>query len=68
MIIQVRLKEVLKDRSMTQKELASKAGLREATVSAIARNQQDLINLRHLEKIMEALEMDNISELFEVEE
>mgnify|MGYP001117748504 CR=1 FL=1 len=67
MLIRIRLKEVLHDRGMTQKELSIKADMREATVSAIARNKQDLVNLRHLEKIAAALEVTPL-ELFEVEE
>lgn len=68
MILKVRLREALHDRNMTQKDLAHVAGIREATISAIARNKQDQVNLRHLEKIMDALNIADIRELIEAEE
>lgn len=66
MKIRVRLKEVLKEQGMSQKELAKKTGLRESTISDICRNSRTVINFEHLAKIAEAIEIVDIAELLEM--
>lgn len=63
MQIYVRVLDILRDRGMTQKELAEKAGLRPAAVSDLVNNRRDSINRRHLCAIAEALEIEDIAEL-----
>ncbi|MEN1761470.1 helix-turn-helix transcriptional regulator [Anoxynatronum sibiricum] len=67
MKMRLRIKELLKEKGLTQYKLAQLSGVRESSLSALARNKQDAVNLRHLEKIAAALEVNPL-ELFEVEE
>lgn len=63
MILKVRLKELLNERGMTQRELAVKAGMREAAVSELARNSRETINRKHLANIASALEIKDVKDL-----
>ena len=64
----VRLKHVLSERGMTQKELVELTGLRAAAVSEFANNRRSAINTEHLLKIAEALNIKDISQLVRFEE
>ncbi|MED4892703.1 MULTISPECIES: helix-turn-helix domain-containing protein [Heyndrickxia] len=64
----VRLDRVLSDRNLTQKELAEMTGLRPASISELYNNQRKSLNREHIEKIAEALNIKNISELVELKE
>lgn len=46
--ISLRVKELLKEREISQKELAAMANIRESTVSEICRNARTVINFEHL--------------------
>lgn len=64
--INIKLKKLLKEKNVTQKELAEKTGLREATISEIANNARTTINKEQIIAIMKALgvkELDKIIEL-----
>lgn len=67
--IYIKLKEVLHERKLTQKELAEMTGIRRAAISEIANNQRSAINKEHIEKIAEVLKITDLSELivFELE-
>lgn len=49
--VKIKLKDILKERKLTQKELAKMANLREATVSEIIRGTRNVINFNHLTAI-----------------
>ncbi|MFP7479479.1 helix-turn-helix domain-containing protein [Terribacillus saccharophilus] len=63
-VIEVRLKEILEARKITQKELADKTNIRAAAISELYNNQRKTINKEHITKIADALDIDDISELF----
>lgn len=63
MKLRVKLDEVLKDRNMSQKELAELTGIRPAAISELYNNQRKSINREHIEKIAAALDISDISEL-----
>lgn len=63
MEIYVRLNEILEKMNMTQKQLADITELRPATISEICNNQRSALNKQHLVKIMQALDIDDISDL-----
>ncbi|MMZ56436.1 Helix-turn-helix domain protein [compost metagenome] len=63
MILKNRLGEILKERGMTQAELAKITELRANTISEIVKNQRDVINRVHIGKIAEALEITNTNDL-----
>ncbi|MCM3705850.1 MULTISPECIES: helix-turn-helix domain-containing protein [Cytobacillus] len=64
--IRVKLDEVLKNKDLTQKQLAEMTGLRAASISELYNNQRTSINKEHLQKIAEALNINDISELLEL--
>lgn len=55
--VKLRLKNLLEERGISQKQLAIMAGLRESTVSDIARGTRTAINFEHLGKIATALDI-----------
>ena len=64
--VHVRLKEVLEERGIKQKELAELTGIRESTISDIVRGSRTVINFEHLGKIAEALKIEDIREIVEL--
>jgi putative transcriptional regulator len=64
--LRVKLDEVLKDRNMSQKELAELTGIRPAAISELYNNQRKSINREHIEKIAAALNISDISELITI--
>lgn len=66
MELQVKLKQVLIARDMTQKDLAQLSGLTENIISEIATNRRTSINRAHITKIIQALQITNLNEIFEI--
>ena len=66
--IKMKVKELLDERKMTQKELAKRSGIRESTISDIVRGTRTVINFEHLSKVAEALNVTDIRELIDFEE
>lgn len=62
-VISIRLKKILKERNMTQKELSELTGIREGTISSIARASKRSISYEYLVKIANALNITDINEL-----
>lgn len=67
MILKVRLKEILEELNMTQKELAELTGLRPNTISELVKNTRDSINRKHLGTIAEALKIKDTNKLLHFE-
>lgn len=65
--IKIKLKELLIDRNMTQSQLAELADIRPNAISNLCRGYVDRLSIEHLEKICEALQLESISELLEIE-
>lgn len=63
--IEVKIKDVMKARQMSQKELAERCGIREGTLSELLRNNRASVNLKVLSKISETLEVSDIRELID---
>ena len=63
--VYLKLKEVLKERGITQKELAEMTGIRPTTISEMVNNQRSTINKEHLKKIIEVLEIEDIREIID---
>lgn len=60
------LKRILVERGITQKELAERTGLREATISEFVNNSRSTINKDQLLTIMKALDIKDLSRIIEV--
>lgn len=70
LLIRVRLRELLKEKGMTQVELSELTGIRPASISDLANDVRKTINKQHLAKIIKALDitdMNRLIELIEVE-
>lgn len=65
--IKIKLKELLIARNMTQSQLAELADVRPNAISNLCRGYVDRLSIEHLEKICEALELESINELLEIE-
>ena len=65
--INCKLKYILEDRGWEQKKLAEMTGIREATISELCRNINKTYPRNVLEKIADALEINDISELIQIE-
>ncbi|MFJ6265571.1 helix-turn-helix domain-containing protein [Lysinibacillus xylanilyticus] len=65
MYIKSRLKILLAERDMNQKDLAEKTGLTTRLISEITNNKVKMYPKEALEKIMVALEVNNVGELFQ---
>jgi putative transcriptional regulator len=61
-----KLRELLERRGMSQKELAEKTGLREATISEMVNDSRSVFNKTHLVKVMDALNVTDLNELLEL--
>ncbi len=60
------LKKVLEERGIEQKQLAEMTEIREATISEIVRNKNKMFPRHVLEKIAEALNIDDIREIITI--
>ena len=61
-----KLKKLLEDRGLSQKEFARRTKMREATISELCNNNRNTFNKKHLVTIMKALDLKELSELIEV--
>lgn len=63
----LKLGRLLEERGMTQKELAELTGIRPNAISMLARGYIERLNLDHIERIANALNIANINELLSLE-
>lgn len=64
--VRIKLADLLKDRKMTQAELAKLSEVRPNAISNLCRGYVDRISIEHIEKLCEALQLKDVSELFEL--
>ena len=64
--IQLKLDKAMKDRGITQLKLARLTGIRQATISDMVQNKRGTINLRNLERIIQILNIRDMSEIIEL--
>ncbi len=64
--LKIKLKEVLEKRGLNQMQLAEMSGVRRPSISELATGARTTINKQHLLKIMEALNITDITEILEV--
>lgn len=63
--IEIKLTKLLKERDMSQAQLAELAEVRPNAISNLCRGYVDRLSIKHLEQIGEALQLNSISELLE---
>ncbi|MEG7333211.1 helix-turn-helix domain-containing protein [Bacillus sp. 0102A] len=66
MQLYVKLDEILRERGWSGKTLAQESGVSENRISEIRGNQRTTINREHVAKIMKALDIKDMNELFEI--
>lgn len=61
--VNFKLKELISNSNMTQKEIASKAGIRENTLSDLLKNDKKGIYFSTLEKLANVFDIQDINEI-----
>lgn len=61
--VNFKLKELISSSNMTQKEIASKAGIRENTLSDLLKNDKKGIRFSTLEKLANVFDIQDINEI-----
>lgn len=61
--VNFKLKELISNSNMTQKEIASKAGIRENTLSDLLKNDKKGIRFLTLEKLANVFDIQDINEI-----
>ncbi|WP_258000375.1 helix-turn-helix domain-containing protein [Bacillus sp. Marseille-P3661] len=67
LVLVIRLGDLLKEKGITQKELAEMTGMRPNAVSNLARGVVERITIDHIERIANALKVEDINELVTLE-
>lgn len=62
----IKLKYLLNEKKMTQKELSEITKIRESTISDIIRGSRTVLNFDHISRIASALEIHDIRDLMEL--
>lgn len=66
--VELRIAEALKERNLKQSDLVAKTKMRPNAISNLYRGYVDRLSLDHLEKIANALDIDDINELITLKE
>ena len=66
--IEIKLTDLLEKKHLTQSELSKKTGIRPATISELARGSRTVFNIEQIEKISDALELQELSEIISFKE
>lgn len=64
--INIRLKQILMERNLSQLELSQMTGIRPNAISNLCRNYVDRLNIDHLERICEELNIEDLNQLIEI--
>ncbi|WP_136603818.1 helix-turn-helix domain-containing protein [Paenibacillus dokdonensis] len=67
MYLQIKLKQILKERKITQNELSKLANVTQSKISNLCNNNMKELNISILERIAAALDIKDISELIQFE-
>lgn len=64
--VNLKLRDLLEEHNMTQKELAVKAGVRENTISDLLKDNKQGIRFETLARIASVFNLNDPNELFEI--
>lgn len=64
--VRIKLVDILKEREMTQAQLAALSDVRPNAISNLCRGYVDRLSIKHLEKLCDALQLKDLSELIEL--
>ncbi|WP_139996294.1 helix-turn-helix domain-containing protein [Paenibacillus paridis] len=63
MILRIKLKKILKERKMTQQQLSILSKVTQSKISNLCNNNLKELNIRNIERIATALDIEDITEL-----
>ena len=66
--VRINIDRILEKNDLTQAELKEKTGVRQAAISQLSRGFVSRISIDHIERIANALEIDDISEIISLED
>lgn len=66
MQLHINLKEIMKDRKITQTELSAMSNVTQAKISNLCNNKMKELNIGIIERIADALEIEDISTLMQL--
>ncbi len=66
--VEVLINDLLAERQMSLRELARLSGIEPSNLSNLANGKRQKIYLEHIERIVDALEIDDISEIIRIVE
>ncbi|MBF2334316.1 helix-turn-helix domain-containing protein [Staphylococcus epidermidis] len=64
--LELKLKEVLSEKNMTQKQLSELTGIRQSTISDIIRGSRTVLNFEHISKVASELNIYDITKIMEL--
>ena len=64
----VKIKNLLEIHDISLRELSRLSDIRHAALSELSNQKRENINFRHIEKIAEALDIDDIREIIDLED
>ncbi|WHX41175.1 helix-turn-helix transcriptional regulator [Mesobacillus sp. AQ2] len=64
--VRVNLKQLIKKHNISLRELSRLADIRHSALSELANNKRQNINMGHIKRIAEALDIDDIQEIIEI--
>lgn len=64
-IVVVKIKDLLKEHNISLRELSRLTDIRHAALSELSNQKRENINFRHIEKIADALQIDDIREIID---
>ena len=65
-MIEVKLKKIIDERGISQKQLSEMTGIRPNAISEIVNNQRSTINREQMAVICKTLDITDMNEIFEV--
>ncbi|MDQ6423051.1 helix-turn-helix transcriptional regulator [Paenibacillus sp. LHD-117] len=66
--VSIKIKELLKRKEISLRELSRLTDIRHATLSELSNQKRENINFNHIEKIAEALDISDIREILDLVE
>ena len=66
--VRINVDRLLNRYDLTQKELSELSGVRQASISQLSRGFVSRISIEHIERIANALKIDDISEIISIED
>ncbi|MGM7720534.1 helix-turn-helix domain-containing protein [Metabacillus sp. Hm71] len=64
--LQVNIKQLMKEKNITQLKLSELTGIRQAAISELINMKRQSININHLEAIINVLRVKDISKYMEI--